>query len=69
MIVGAGLVPLLIQIIDNEQPSRLSVVSKTMSLLDSVLYGFTNSFSIFCNARGVESLVTRIEVSSCIAAW
>ncbi|KZV95100.1 hypothetical protein EXIGLDRAFT_644511 [Exidia glandulosa HHB12029] len=61
MIVGAGLVPLLIQVIDIELPSRLSVVSKTMSLLDSVLYGFTNSFSIFCNARGVETLVTRIE--------
>jgi len=62
MIVGAGIVPLLVQIIENKQPSRLSVVSKTMSLLDGVLFGFSNSFNIFCNARGVEALVDRIEV-------
>ncbi|EJD34111.1 hypothetical protein AURDEDRAFT_109329 [Auricularia subglabra TFB-10046 SS5] len=61
MIIGAGLVPVLIQIMDNTLPSMLSVVSKAMSLLDSVLYGFSNAFSILCNAHGVESLVARVE--------
>ena len=34
-----------------------------MQLLDNVLYGYTNAFTLFCNARGVEILVDRIEVS------
>ena len=62
MIVGAGLVPVLIQAIENRLPNRLYLVSKTMQLLDNVLYGYTNGFTLFCNARGVEILVDRIEV-------
>lgn len=63
MIVGAGLVPLLIQIIDNKLPNRLAVISKTMQLVDNVLYSFPNAFHLFCNSRGVETLVERIEAS------
>jgi E3 ubiquitin-protein ligase HUWE1 len=62
MVVGAGLVPLLVQVIDIRLPSRLYALSKTMQLLDNVLYGYTNAFQLFCNARGVEVLVGRIEV-------
>ncbi|KAI0633753.1 hypothetical protein C8Q77DRAFT_809629 [Trametes polyzona] len=61
MIVGAGLVPVLIQAIENRLPNRLYLVSKTMQLLDNVLYGYNNAFQLFCNARGVEILVDRIE--------
>ncbi|KAF7321292.1 hypothetical protein MKEN_00649200 [Mycena kentingensis (nom. inval.)] len=61
MIVGAGLIPLLIQMIENKLPNRLPLVSKTMQLVDNVLYSFTNAFSLFCAARGVEALVQRIE--------
>ena len=61
-IVGVGLVPVLIQAIENRLPSRLYLVSKTMQLLDNVLYGYTNAFTLFCNARGVEILVDRIAV-------
>ncbi|KAF5386145.1 hypothetical protein D9615_002574 [Tricholomella constricta] len=61
MIVGAGLIPLLIQAIDNKLPNRLPVLSKTMQLVDNILYGFTNAFNIFCTSRGVETLVNRIE--------
>ena len=64
MVVAAGLIPLLIQIIDNRLPQRLMMVSKTMQLVDNVLYGFTNAFQLFCNNRGVETLVDRIEVSA-----
>lgn len=63
MVVGAGLVPLLVQIIGNRIPERLAVVSKTMQLVDNVLYSFTNAFQLFCGGRGVEALVDRIEVS------
>lgn len=62
MVVSAGLVPVLIQIIENKLPNRLYLVSKTMQLLDNVLYGFNNAFQLFCNARGVDLLVERIEV-------
>ena len=68
MIVGAGLVPVLIQAIENRLPNRLYLVSKTMQLLDNVLYGYTNAFTLFCNAKGVEILVDRIEVRSLILA-
>jgi E3 ubiquitin-protein ligase HUWE1 len=62
MVVGAGLIPLLIQMIDNRLPNRLPVVSKTMQLVDNVLYSYTNAFNIFCTSHGVEALVNRIEV-------
>ncbi|RDB16805.1 E3 ubiquitin-protein ligase TOM1-like [Hypsizygus marmoreus] len=61
MVVGAGLIPLLIQVIDNKLPNRLPVLSKTMQLVDNILYGFTNAFNIFCTSHGVEALVNRIE--------
>ncbi|KAI9449410.1 hypothetical protein BJY52DRAFT_1215929 [Lactarius psammicola] len=61
MVVGAGLIPLLIQIIENRLPQRLAVVSKTMQLVDNVLYSFGNAFQLFCNNRGVEVIVDRIE--------
>lgn len=62
MVVGAGLIPLLIQLVENKAPSRLATVSKTMQLLDNVLYSYTNGFNMFCAARGVDVIVDRIEV-------
>jgi E3 ubiquitin-protein ligase HUWE1 len=62
MVVGAGLIPLLIQLMENRLPLRLGVVSKTMQLVDNVLYSFANAFSLFCSSRGVDALVERIEV-------
>ncbi|KAG8936847.1 hypothetical protein FRC02_010709 [Tulasnella sp. 418] len=61
MIVGAGMIPLLVQMIETKTPSRLPVISKTMVLLDSALYGFAAAFQIFCNNRGVDAVVDRIE--------
>ena len=61
MVVAAGLVPLLIQTMENRLPNRLHVVSKTMQLVDNVLYGFVNAFQLFCAGRGVDVLVGRIE--------
>ena len=64
MVVGAGLIPLLVQVIENRLPNRLYVVSKAMQLVDNVLYGFNNAFQLFCNSRGVDVLVDRIEARS-----
>ena len=62
MVVGAGLVPVLIQVIGITHEQRLPIVSKSMQLVDNVLYGFMNAFSVFCNSRGVEALAERIRV-------
>jgi E3 ubiquitin-protein ligase HUWE1 len=62
MVVSAGLVPLLVQLIEVRRPERLALVSKTMQLLDIVLYGFINAFQLFVAGRGVDALVGRIEV-------
>ncbi|KAJ3911333.1 hypothetical protein F5877DRAFT_86126 [Lentinula edodes] len=61
MIVRAGLIPLLIQILENRLPTRLQVVSKTMQLIDNILYSFANAFTVFCSSHGMEALVDRIE--------
>ncbi|KAH7909328.1 hypothetical protein BJ138DRAFT_1181114 [Hygrophoropsis aurantiaca] len=61
MVVGGGLVPLLVQIIENRLAQRLQMVSKAMQLVDNVMYGFTNAFQLFSNGRGVEVLVDRIQ--------
>jgi E3 ubiquitin-protein ligase HUWE1 len=62
MIVGAGLIPLLVQLVEIRLPNRLTIISKTLQLIDSVLYSFQNGFTLFCAARGVNVLVDRIEV-------
>lgn len=69
MVVGAGLIPLLVQVIENRLPNRLYVVSKAMQLVDNVLYGFNNAFQLFCNSRGVDVLVDRIEVCSAVYTY
>ncbi|EIW82911.1 hypothetical protein CONPUDRAFT_151972 [Coniophora puteana RWD-64-598 SS2] len=61
MVVGAGLIPLLVQVIENRLVQRLPMVSKAMQLVDNVLYGFANAFQLFANARGVDVLVGRIQ--------
>jgi len=62
MVVGAGLVPLLVQIIENRLAQRLQMVSKAMQLVDNIVYGYSNAFQLFSNARGVTVLVDRIQV-------
>lgn len=62
MVVSAGLVPLLVQVIGNKVEGRRGVVSKTMQLVDNVLYSFGNAFQVFCAGGGVGVLVGRIEV-------
>ncbi|KAG1839040.1 hypothetical protein DFJ58DRAFT_860626 [Suillus subalutaceus] len=61
MLVSAGLVPLLVQIMENRLAQRLQMVSKAMQLVDNILYAFSNAFQVFSNSRGVEVLVARIQ--------
>ncbi|CAE6444639.1 unnamed protein product [Rhizoctonia solani] len=59
-LVGAGLVPQLILLVENRLPERMTVVSKAMPLIDNLLYGFPTAFQLFVNAHGVEAMVERI---------
>lgn len=64
MVVGAGLVPLLIQVIGIPHQLRLPIVSRTMQLIDNILIGYPNAFTIFCNSRGLDALTERIQVQT-----
>ena len=62
MLIGAGIIPLLIQVTKNELSSRLVVVSKTMTLIDNILYGYPNAFQIFVSSGGIQVMVDRVKV-------
>nr|CDI56030.1 related to E3 ubiquitin protein ligase TOM1 [Melanopsichium pennsylvanicum 4] len=64
MIVGAGLIPLLIELIDIKDPDRYMVqrtVSRAIGLIDSLTYAVPQAFDLFCNARGLDVIVDRVE--------
>ncbi|KAJ9475492.1 HECT-type E3 ubiquitin transferase [Pseudozyma hubeiensis] len=63
-IVGAGLVPLLVELVNIDSPDRYMVqrtVSRALGLIDSLTYAVPQAFDHFCNARGLDVLVDRIK--------
>ncbi|GAC95365.1 ubiquitin-protein ligase [Pseudozyma hubeiensis SY62] len=63
-IVGAGLVPLLVELVNIDSPDRYMVqrtVSRALGLIDSLSYAVPQAFDLFCNARGLDVLVDRIK--------
>lgn len=63
-IVGAGLVPLLVELVDIRSPDRYMVqrtISRALGLIDSLTYAVPQAFDLFCNARGLDVLVDRIK--------
>lgn len=63
MIVGSGIVPLLVQILQIDLPSRLPVIVKAINLIDHVVYSNSNGFNLFCNAGGLEALTKKIKTT------
>ncbi|KAN0062881.1 E3 ubiquitin-protein ligase tom1 [Thecaphora frezii] len=64
LIVGAGLVSILVQLIKVRNPNTYMVqrtVSRALGLLDSVIYSVPHAFDLFCAARGLDALVDRID--------
>ncbi|PWY99341.1 hypothetical protein BCV70DRAFT_162691 [Testicularia cyperi] len=64
MIVGAGLIPLLIELVRIRNPDRYMVqrtVSRALGLVDSLAFAVPQAFDLFCNARGLDVLVDRIQ--------
>ncbi|KAH8549675.1 hypothetical protein BGW37DRAFT_459292 [Umbelopsis sp. PMI_123] len=62
MLMSAGIIPTLLTILGNKKAIQLKNVTKSVGLLDSIVYGFAASFSAFCNAGGLDSLVNRIKI-------
>lgn len=62
MLMSAGIIPTLLTILGNKKTTQLKNVTKSVGLLDSIVYGFAASFSTFCNAGGLDTLVNRIKI-------
>ncbi|KAL1921444.1 uncharacterized protein VTP21DRAFT_11160 [Calcarisporiella thermophila] len=67
MLISAGIITTLLQLLQNKNSSHAKVITKAVSMLDSIVYGFTNSFSVFINANGLSILIGRVkeEVEFC----
>ncbi|CAO3635514.1 unnamed protein product [Mucor hiemalis] len=67
MLMSAGVIPTLVQIVGNHQYTQLKNVAKVVGLIDTIVNSFATSFSAFCNAGGLDTLLNRIkmEVETC----
>ncbi|KAF9951518.1 hypothetical protein BGZ72_006995 [Mortierella alpina] len=61
MVISAGLVPVLLQLLSNKHASQLKNVTKGISILDSLIYGFGAAFTSFCTSDGLNLLVARMK--------
>lgn len=73
MVIGAGLIPHLVELVRLSSPDVYLVqrtASRVVGLLDSVMYSYPPAFDLFCNAQGIEVVVQRIaeEVDAGVAA-
>lgn len=60
MLVGAGIIGILLEIIKITDPAKGAYVARAAGLLDSVIYSNTNAFTLFCNVNGLEIFNNRI---------
>ncbi|KAI5477219.1 E3 ubiquitin-protein ligase HUWE1 [Pseudohyphozyma bogoriensis] len=70
MIVGAGVTSTLVDFVNNQRRDRLSVVTKAITFLDSLMYGYSSAFSLFISIGGLPVFVERVkdEIEVCIEA-
>ncbi|KAI7827971.1 hypothetical protein BC939DRAFT_76403 [Gamsiella multidivaricata] len=61
MVISAGIVPVFLQLLSNKRPAHLRNVTKSISILDSLIYGFSTAFTSFCASNGLNNLVARIK--------
>lgn len=62
MLMSAGIIPTLVQIVGNLQYTQLKNLAKIVGLIDTIVNSFATSFSAFCNANGLDILLNRIKV-------
>ncbi|KAG2231174.1 hypothetical protein INT48_002955 [Thamnidium elegans] len=67
MLMSAGVIPTLVQIVGNHHYTQLKSIAKVVGLIDTIVNSFATSFSAFCNANGLDTLLNRIkmEVETC----
>lgn len=61
LLVGAGIVPVLVEICKNSHPNHIGTVIRAVSNLDGLLYGFTSAFGLFNQVEGLKVFVNRIK--------
>ncbi|ORX50832.1 hypothetical protein DM01DRAFT_1090162 [Hesseltinella vesiculosa] len=61
ILMSAGIIPILLGMLDNQESLQIKSVTKVVGLLDGVVNAISASFSAFCNANGVEILLNRIK--------
>ncbi|KAG0275588.1 hypothetical protein BGZ95_008615 [Linnemannia exigua] len=61
MVIAAGLVPVLLKLLVNKRASQVKNVTKSIHLLDSLVYGYSSAFTSFCTSDGLNILVARIK--------
>ncbi|KAI8991027.1 hypothetical protein BDF20DRAFT_908845 [Mycotypha africana] len=64
MLMSAGIIPITVQIVANSQYMQIKNIAKVVGLIDTLVNGFTSSFSAFCNVNGLDILLTRIKVET-----
>lgn len=69
MLMSAGIIPTLVQIVGNHQYTQLKNVAKVVGLVDTIVNSFATSFSAFCNANGLDILLNRIKVRLRARVW
>ncbi|KAM0754248.1 hypothetical protein T439DRAFT_311132 [Meredithblackwellia eburnea MCA 4105] len=60
MIVGAGIVPLLVDFVKIARRDRVSTVTRAVTFLDSLMYGYTSAFNLFISILGLPVFVERV---------
>ncbi|KAI9470603.1 MAG: hypothetical protein EXX96DRAFT_362871 [Benjaminiella poitrasii] len=67
MLISAGVIPILVQIMANHQYTRYKNIAKLAGLMDTIVNSFSSSFTAFCNVNGLNTLLNRIklEVEAC----
>ncbi|KAF9976767.1 hypothetical protein BGZ73_007902 [Actinomortierella ambigua] len=61
MVISAGIIPVLLQLLSNKHASQLKNVAKSISIQDSLIYGFATAFTSFISSGGLNLVVQRIK--------
>ncbi|CAO3607400.1 unnamed protein product [Cunninghamella blakesleeana] len=61
MLMSAGIISTLLNILDNQPNIQIKHVTKVVGLLDTIVCSVNTSFSAFCNANGLDILIARIK--------
>ncbi|KAH8926761.1 hypothetical protein BT69DRAFT_1317383 [Atractiella rhizophila] len=61
MVINAGIIQLLVQLIKNPQRTAVLGVLKAITLVDQLIYTYPNGFNIFATSNGLQVYVERIK--------